>query len=513
MGYINWRFQTDPKELTDALEIKAKAQESLALLLTQDDATKTMLIDIDKLNDVSQRKINAYDRNMVILKDLEANAKTSEIKKIAEDLLALDEKEMRVLDTAILEQMFDDPAKAKKTYFDMYSPVRTKFENTIRELMKIANSEATAAVEKSQKNNRQSRQLLALTLTFGVLGTVATIFLMIRYLRKDLDELNRIAEQSLNFSGTIDIAAANALSIAEKQAKAVSDTGMAIISMTENIDISVESTRESLKLAETVGKKTAVGTEIMEKMSGYVQRIGVAIDGIQTSIVHIDQSISEKLNSFGKIIDEINAKTRIIHDIVFQTKLLSFNASVEAARAGDHGKGFAVVAEEIGNLAQTSGRAAVEVDDLLKGSKVQVKEIIESTKEEIGRSRQAVDDGKKINDLTQKVRIEADEIFNSISTDIKLLATKIYNLTSSNDNLKTGIDKITSDNEHVNIMATAANNSATEQEVIAKKLSESSLFLNTLEQRIGTLVLGESKKPALIVARTSEIESELQLTG
>jgi len=40
-----------------------------------------------------------------------------------------------------------------------------------------------------------------------------------------------------------------------------------------------------------------------------------------------------------------------MNDIVFQTKLLSFNASVEAARAGIHGKGFAVVADEVGNLA------------------------------------------------------------------------------------------------------------------------------------------------------------------
>ena len=51
---------------------------------------------------------------------------------------------------------------------------------------------------------------------------------------------------------------------------------------------------------------------------------------------------------------------------MFKTQLLSFNASIEAARAGQHGRGFAVVAEEVGHLAQTSGKAAEEIRNLLE---------------------------------------------------------------------------------------------------------------------------------------------------
>jgi methyl-accepting chemotaxis protein len=72
------------------------------------------------------------------------------------------------------------------------------------------------------------------------------------------------------------------------------------------------------------------------------------------------------------IINQVYEKTGLIHDIVFKTQLLSFNASIEAARAGQHGRGFAIVAEEVGGLARLSGEAAKEIEALLKDSQNRV---------------------------------------------------------------------------------------------------------------------------------------------
>ena len=88
---------------------------------------------------------------------------------------------------------------------------------------------------------------------------------------------------------------------------------------------------------------------------------------------------NDKIAELVKLMDNIGKKTEIMNDIVFQTKLLSFNASVEAERAGEHGRGFSVVAQEVGNLVN-EWDAASEIDDIVKHSVEESKKIVEANK-------------------------------------------------------------------------------------------------------------------------------------
>ena len=131
-----------------------------------------------------------------------------------------------------------------------------------------------------------------------------------------------------------------------EQASSVEETSSSLEEISGMIENNLSNAREALELSENVEKEAKKGNESM--------------NSLQMAMKEILNS-NEKIEKLVKVIEDIKEKTQIMDEIVFQTKLLSFNASVEAERAGEYGRGFAVVAQEVGNLAQMSGKAAQEI--------------------------------------------------------------------------------------------------------------------------------------------------------
>src|SRR6185295_7635857 len=84
--------------------------------------------------------------------------------------------------------------------------------------------------------------------------------------------------------------------------------------------------------------------------------------------------VTTAMGQSASVMKELNKRTREISGIVNtitiiaeRTNLLSLNASIEAARAGDAGRGFAVVAEEIRNLADRCAKASADVTEIVRG--------------------------------------------------------------------------------------------------------------------------------------------------
>ena len=96
-----------------------------------------------------------------------------------------------------------------------------------------------------------------------------------------------------------------------------------------------------------------------------------------SSSVTVSASQGEKFaNQTTVAMDEINIQVNAINEaisvidqIAFQTNILSLNAAVEAATAGEAGLGFAVVAQEVRNLASRSAEAAKEIKNIVENAK------------------------------------------------------------------------------------------------------------------------------------------------
>lgn len=199
---------------------------------------------------------------------------------------------------------------------------------------------------------------------------------------------------------------------ATQQAAAVQESVASMTEMSSMIAQTSDSSSESLTNVRRMAERTEDGNRIMERLASSTEAINQA---------------NVQLREMVDIIAEISSKTSVINDIVFKTQLLSFNASIEAARAGQHGRGFAVVAEEFGSLAEMSGQAAKEIQALLETSKKHVSEIVEMT-------HQRVSDG-------QAVSKEALAIFHEISRETGQITKQIQRISEATREQQIGVQQ------------------------------------------------------------------------
>lgn len=88
----------------------------------------------------------------------------------------------------------------------------------------------------------------------------------------------------------------------------------------------------------------------------------------------LSQKTTQSMDEINEQVQAINESITVIDQIAFQTNILSLNAAVEAATAGESGKGFAVVAGEVRNLASRSAEAAKEIKTLVENATIQAHE-------------------------------------------------------------------------------------------------------------------------------------------
>lgn len=121
------------------------------------------------------------------------------------------------------------------------------------------------------------------------------------------------------------------------------------------------------------------------------------------------QKMMETMNELEVSSHEISKIIKAIDDIAFQTNILSLNAAVEAARAGDAGQGFAVVAEEVRNLAQKSAQAAKNTESIIEHNINLSKQGFEMAKEVETSLTKINDEVKKVDELLNEIAVATNE--------------------------------------------------------------------------------------------------------
>lgn len=130
---------------------------------------------------------------------------------------------------------------------------------------------------------------------------------------------------------------------------------------------------------ENINESAATTAREAKEASARAKQAELDAEKSQSDLVELTNAM-QRINETSRMIQNIIGE---IEDIASQTNLLSLNASIEAARAGDAGRGFGVVADQIGKLADDSAKSAVNTRELLERSLAEIETGNEITKKTV----------------------------------------------------------------------------------------------------------------------------------
>ena len=283
---------------------------------------------------------------------------------------------------------------------------------------------------------------------------VGSLFQTFRTMTDNIRTMVKENKESVNLLSS---ASSEILAAATQVASSSVETATAVSQTTSTVEevrqISESSSAKAKAVADNAQKTTEIaqnGKKAVESLVEVMNNIRERVESIAESVVRL----SEQGQAIGEIIASVN-------DIADQSNLLSVNAAIEAAKAGEYGKGFGVVAQEIKGLAEQSRQATTRVRAILLDVQKGTSAAVMATEQ----GNKAVEIGvKQSQDAGESIRVLADSVAEAAQAAVQIAA--------SNQQQMAGISQVTIAMENIKQGSTQTAASTKQAEMAARNLNE-----------------------------------------
>ena len=265
--------------------------------------------------------------------------------------------------------------------------------------------------------------------------------------------------------GNVNTSASELMAVASQVAASAAQTAASTSETTATVEEVKQTAMLTNERAAEVVESTEGATKKTQSGLGKVEGTKAGIERMQTDMQMVSESIdrlSDRAQAAGDIIAAVN-------DLAEQSNLLSVNASIEAAKAGEYGKGFTVVAQEVKSLAEQSKQAVVQVRSILN----EIHKASQTAVQSAGQGREAVETGRRLS-------VEAGEVIQELATGASEVSQAALQISASSRQQLAGMEQIAQAIESIDKAGSqsVAGTKQVEQEV--RRLQELALNLRTL---------------------------------
>lgn len=382
--------------------------------------------------------------------------------------------------------------------------IQDEMDKTIKLLDTILKS--TDSKSKAMKYSSKIILLIILFVEF-----VTTILIMFLFMRNILHSLTKVKEQMKNVDIQTHleihskdetsemIGAINAFTFrvrdlvmklytsfnnTKKQAIVLSDTAKYVTrsvkdqnKMIENAKKNIEKTSE---ISMSAKQQSLKASDDMKLNISELKTLEETINNT-SSIINVSENMASqlvgKLNELSLQAQDSKSVLDTIKDIADQTNLLSLNAAIEAAQAGEHGRGFAVVADEVRKLAEKTQHSLIEVNSTLTAISNSIEQVGQQIEENAEHTHGISQNMDKTIEVISNV---SSSIFKS-SSNIEIVATNVDNVVKFNKEVLEEIG-------HVTIVSIQNEEAATKIEEVTSQMHTNVAELESLMKAFNVVI-------------------------